>query len=344
MRNNCVFCIRSLDFALKRRAGAFALDFYVETIYNIFMDTHSVIGRFAPTPNGFMHAGNILCALISYLSVKSVGGKFLIRIEDLDAARCPRAAGEETIAVLERLGLKSDGDIIWQSERTEAYKAAENILRGRARLYPCFCTRAELHSAHAPRQSDGGVVYDGACRGLDAARIAELSKTRVPCVRIAVPDITVAFTDGVAGAQAQDLKTECGDFIIKRSDGVYAYQLAVVADDGASGVTQVVRGGDLLTSTPRQIFLQRLLGLPQPEYYHIPLVCTASGRKLGKSYGDSAQKLLQKFPPEYVIGALAYAAGIADRIKERSASELAADFDWKKLRKERIELPSELCD
>lgn len=268
----------------------------------------------------------------------------MIRIEDLDSARCPRSAGEEILNTLERLGLNSDGEIVWQSERTEAYKAAENILRERAELYPCFCTRAELHASHAPRLEDGGVIYDGKCRMLDDKRIAELRGVRVPCVRIAVPDIDISFTDGEVGEQTQNLKNECGDFIIKRSDGVYAYQLAVVADDGASGVTQVVRGSDLLTSTPRQIYLQRLLGLKQPDYYHIPLVCTASGRKLGKSYGDSAQKLLNEFPPEYIIGALAYAAGMTDRIKERSATELTADFDWNKIRKNYIALPNELCD
>lgn len=303
------------------------------------MNVRIPTGRFAPTPSGYMHAGNILCALIAYLSVKSKGGRFLVRIEDLDAPRCPRSCSLEILNVLDALGLKSDAPTVFQSDRADAYKIAESALGERAKLYPCFCTRAELHAAHAPRLTDGGTVYSGACKDLTAQQAAELSATRKPCVRIEVPDRRIAFVDGLYGEYSQNLADECGDFIIKRSDGIYAYQLAVVADDGESGVTEVVRGADLLSSTPRQIFLQRLLDLPVPEYYHIPLVCDADGRKLSKSQNDSAERLLNEFDAETVLGGLACSAGIIPVLRPTSLDELTQKFDWKNVVRDRIVLP-----
>lgn len=300
------------------------------------------VGRFAPTPNGHMHAGNLLCALLSYLSVKSKGGSFAVRIEDLDKTRCPDSDALKTLAVLDALGLKSDTPVVWQSRRTDAYRAAEKKLAERAELYPCFCSRAELHAAEAPRLSDGGVVYAGTCKRLTKEQQARLLETRKPCMRISVPDTTVSFTDGLAGEQKQNLKTECGDFILKRGDGVYAYQLAVVVDDGALGATEIVRGNDLILSSPRQIFLQRLLNLPTPKYYHIPLVCADDGRKLSKSEGDSAERLLDQFPPEFVLGGLACAAGILPFPRAASLAELTELFDWKKVKTSTIFLPKEL--
>lgn len=296
-------------------------------------------GRFAPTPSGYMHAGNILCALIAYLSVKSKGGRFLVRIEDLDAPRCPRSRSLEILNVLDALGLKSDAPPVFQSARTAAYAAAERALSKCAKLYPCFCTRAELHAAHAPRLTDGGTIYSGACKYLDAQQTAELSAARKPCTRIEVPDRTIAFVDGLCGEYSQNLADDCGDFIIKRSDGIYAYQLAVVVDDGESGVTEVVRGADLLSSTPRQIFLQRLLGLPVPEYYHIPLVCDADGRKLSKSQNDSSERLLNEFDAETILGGIAYSAGIIPVLRPTSLDELTQKFDWKNVVRDRIVLP-----
>lgn len=295
-------------------------------------------GRFAPTPSGEMHAGNLLCALLAYLSVKHRGGKFLIRIEDLDPDRCSRAAAKKIIDMLDTLGIKSDEPILFQSEREDFYRRKEQELREKIRVYPCFCTRAELHAAEAPRLSDGGFLYAGACRHLTEAEIKERIALRRPCYRVEVPDCTIGFTDLLAGKVVQNLKEECGDFMLRRSDGVYAYQFAVSADDGESGVTEVVRGNDLLSSTPRQIWLMRLMGYTPPVYCHIPLVCDQTGRKLSKSEGDSAARLIQSYPRERVLGFLAYSAGIMERNRAASLDELIACFSWKNVPKEQIVL------
>lgn len=296
------------------------------------------IGRFAPTPSGEMHAGNLLCALLAYLSVKSKGGKFLVRIEDLDKDRCPRASADKILATLDKLGLAGDEPPLWQSEREKVYAAKERELSEKVRIYPCFCTRAQLHAAEAPRLSDGGLIYSGACKNLTAEQIKKLAATRRPCLRVEVPDEDIAFTDTIAGYTVQNLKEGCGDFILRRSDGVYAYQFAVSVDDGESGVTEVVRGNDLTLSTPRQIWLMRLLGYAPPVYCHIPLVCDGSGRKLSKSEGDSAARLVDKYPSEKVLGLLAYSAGLIDSNRPASLDELTAGFSWDKVKKDNIYL------
>ena len=299
------------------------------------MDNDTVIGRFAPTPSGFMHAGNLLCAVIAYLSAKSKGGKFIIRIEDLDALRCPKSAALDIIETLREFGIESDEPIVWQSERTAAYKAAVDLLRTRAELYPCYCSRAELHAPEITRLPDGGILYPKTCKSLSAAQIAEKEERGIkPSLRISAPDEVITFTDGIMGERSQNLATACGDFILRRSDGVYAYQLAVVVDDGESGVTEVVRGADLLYDTPRQIYLQRLLGLPSPKYFHIPLVCDASGRKLSKSEGDSAKQLLKTHTPQQIIGALAFAANIIDEPKPMDIDSLIPLYSADKVPKE----------
>lgn len=293
-------------------------------------------GRFAPTPSGVMHAGNLLCALLAYLSVKSVNGKFIVRIEDLDKERCSRESTKKVIETLDALGLHSDEPPLYQSERGNFYSMKETELRQKARIYPCFCTRVQLHAAEAPRLNDGGVIYSGACRNLSYAQTEELKRTRRPCFRIKVPDEEIAFTDMIAGKTVQNLKDACGDFIIRRSDGIYAYQFAVAADDGESGVTEVVRGNDLLSSTPRQLWLMRLLGYGFPHYYHIPLVCDISGRKLSKSDGDSAVRLIESYPRERVLGFLAFSAGILARNRPTTLDELIAAFSWNKVHRDKI--------
>lgn len=301
------------------------------------------ISRFAPTPSGDMHFGNLLCALLSYLSAKNKGGRFIVRIEDLDSVRCPRSAADKILDALHRFGLDSDEPPIYQSERSEAYKRNEEVLKRKSLTYPCYCTRAELLAAEAPRLSDGGVVYAGTCKNLSKERIAELEKKRKPCTRIAVPDLDVTFTDALCGTVTQNLMQECGDFIIKRSDGVYAYQLAVVTDDGDSGVTEVVRGADLLTSTPRQLWLMDLLGYAKPLYCHIPLVCDSNGRKLSKSEGDKISERLSRLPKERILGALAYAAGIIEADRAATLDELIEVFTWSKVKRDSIYLPEILC-
>lgn len=307
--------------------------------YNIIMSEREVIGRFAPTPSGFLHAGNILCAIIAYLSAKSKGGKFIIRIEDLDAMRCPSSAAKDIIDTLSVFGITSDEPIIYQSERTAAYNSATEKLSRAAHIYPCFCSRAELHGDNVPRLPDGGILYSGACKALTKAQAEQKRLSVAPSLRIEVPDETVRFTDGIFGAQQQNLAEECGDFIIKRRDGVFAYQLAVVTDDGYSGVTEVVRGADLLYDTPRQIYLQRLLGLPTPEYYHIPLVRDPHGRKLSKSEGDSAARLLKRLPVANIIGALANSANIIEENRPITLRELVPLFSADKLPRTDIMLP-----
>ena len=233
-------------------------------------------GRFAPSPSGRMHLGNLFSALLAWLSVRRAGGVMVLRMEDLDPDRCRPEYARQLADDLRWLGL--DWDEGWQkggphgpylqSERTERYAAAFRALEGRGLVYPCFCTRAERLAASAPHRSDGQAVYAGKCRHLTEEERAELARTRRPAWRIAAPDRAVSFTDGLQGPYSENLLHDCGDFILRRSDGVYAYQLAVVYDDGDMGVTQVVRGRDLLSSTPRQLWLYELLGLTPPEFYH----------------------------------------------------------------------------
>ena len=288
-----------------------------------------------------MHAGNLLCALISYLSAKSKGGKFIIRIEDLDSMRCPRSAAREIMETLEAVGLHSDGPVLYQSERTTAYRAAEELIRtrGEAEIYPCYCSRAELHADGIARLPDGGILYPKTCKNLSAEQRAQREAKVRPAYRLSVPDEAISFTDGLCGRQSQNLAHECGDFIIRRSDGVYAYQLAVVVDDGESGVTEVVRGADLLYDTPRQIFLQRLLGLETPVYMHIPLVVKADGSKLSKSAGDSAAALIKRMSSSALLGALGYAAGLIEENRPTTLDELTLLYSAEKLPKESILLP-----
>ena len=208
-------------------------------------------GRFAPSPSGRLHLGNLLCALLVWLSARQKGGRVLLRVEDLDTARCPRRYAAQMEADLRWLGL--DWDIgpgkdggtgpYEQSRRTAVYQAALEKLQGMGRVYPCFCTRAELHASSAPHREDGQVIYAGTCRHLTAAEIAEKSSLRPPALRLAVPDERWGFTDGHMGRYEENLAADCGDFLLRRSDGMFAYQLAVVVDDAAMGVTEVVRGG-----------------------------------------------------------------------------------------------------
>lgn len=298
------------------------------------------IGRFAPSPSGRMHLGNVLCALLAWLSARRQGGSYLLRIEDLDTMRCPRSYADLIIDDLHWLGLNWDGEVLCQSERTAVYEEYEAALREKGLLYPCFCSRAALHAAAAPHLSDGRVVYAGTCRGLTPEQAEEKRKTRAPATRVLVPEQTIAFTDGVFGAYQENLAEECGDFIIRRSDGVFAYQLAVTVDDALSGVTEVVRGSDLISSTPRQIWLHRLFGFTPPAYVHIPLLCDQDGRRLSKRDEDLDLGLLrQRFRPEQVVGALAYAAGLTDRPIPIAACDLISSFSWELVPKHELRLP-----
>ena len=302
-----------------------------------------ITGRFAPSPSGFLHPGNLMCALLAWLSCRSRGGRFLLRIEDLDAKRCPPALAKAAMDDLRWLGLLWDGEPLRQSERAEVYRAHCERLRARGLVYPCFCTRAELHAGFAPNLGDAAPVYDGRCRRLTPEARAARLMSRPPALRLAVPDETVSFTDGLEGPFSESLRETCGDFIVRRSDGVYAYHLAVVADDAASGVTEVVRGRDLLSSTPRQILLQRLLGLPTPAYFHIPLLTDRSGRRLAKRDGDiSLPALSRRFSREEILGMLACACGLLPETRPVGLDALLPLFSWDKVPRGEVRLPADL--
>lgn len=310
----------------------------------------AVCGRFAPTPSGRIHLGNILCAMLSWLSVRSKQGKYLLRIEDLDAMRCPRSLADQIEEDLQWFGIDWDdggsagGEQWYQSSRTEIYDNYFEILKDKGLLYPCFCSRAELHTAQAPHRSDGTYIYAGTCRNLTPEQIAEKSKRRPPAWRVRVPNRVVSFTDGCQGVYTENLAQDCGDFIIRRSDGVYGYQLAVIVDDGEMGVTEVVRGSDLLNSTPRQMYLYEQLGFPIPQFYHMPLLTAPDGRRLSKRDGDLDLGVLrERFGrPEPIVGMLAKAAGLRPTAEPVALHELIADFSWDKIPKQDIALPEEI--
>ena len=299
-------------------------------------------GRYAPSPSGRMHLGNLMCCLLAWLSAKSKGGQVLLRIEDLDAVRCPRVYADAIQDDLAWLGLAADGPTptVYQSERSGIYQQYYDILLKKGLIYPCFCSRSQLHAASAPHRSDGQVVYAGTCRGLSDAEVARRSLTRAPAFRVRVPDEEIAFTDGHLGRYAENLARDCGDFYLRRADGVFAYQLAVVVDDALMGVTEVVRGSDLLSSTPRQLWLYRELGLTAPQFYHLPLLLAPDGRRLSKRDGDqSLENLRARYTPQEIIGKLAYVCGLQDTPAPASPQELVPGFSWDKVPKQDILLP-----
>ena len=227
-----------------------------------------------------------------------------------------------------------------QSRRTEAYRAEFDKLAALGLVYPCYCSRAELHAASAPHASDGTVVYAGTCRDLTPEQRAV--KTRAPAWRVRVPDERITVHDGLQGLWQEDLARDCGDFIIRRSDGVYAYQLAVVTDDADGGVTEIVRGRDLLSSTPRQLWLQETLGFAHPAYYHVPLLTAPDGRRLSKREKDlDLGALRQRLSPQEVLGQLAYLAGLQPEPVPATAAELAGRFSWDLVVSDNIVIHSE---
>ena len=244
--------------------------------------TAHYIGRFAPSPTGALHAGSLVAAMASYVDAKAHGGQWLVRIEDIDAARTVTGAAEQIVETLRRLGMQWDGDVVWQSRRQDLYRRAFEQLHDYT--YPCGCTRREIADSRIGVASDGAAVYPGTCRhGLALGKQPRAFRLRVPD-RADSADI-VAFDDAWMSRVTQHLATEVGDFVLKRADGYWAYQLAVVVDDADQSVTHVVRGADLLDSTARQIYLQRLLGYPTPDYLHVPVVVNGAGEKLSKQTG-----------------------------------------------------------
>lgn len=296
------------------------------------------LGRFAPTPSGRMHLGNVFSALLAWLSVRSAGGGLLLRIEDLDTLRCSAENAAIVRDDLRWLGLVWDGEQPSQSTRSEYYERILDRLRDMGCVYPCWCTRGDLkNAANAPHASDGHPIYPGTCRSLTSEERLRRAAERPPLWRLRVPDEEISFTDGHYGLYAENLARECGDFILRRADGVFAYQLAVVADDIDAGVTQVVRGCDLLSSTPRQLYLYRLLGAAPPKYFHVPLLTAPDGRRLSKRDRDLDLGILrERFTAPELLGRLAFAAGLLDAPECASAEELVPLFDWAKIPKHDI--------
>lgn len=298
-----------------------------------------VVGRFAPTPSGRLHLGNVLCAMLACLSARQQGGRFLLRIEDVDVPRCPRALAQQAMEDLRWLGFTWDEPPLFQSERTEVYEHHLALLTQQGLTYHCFCTRARLQSLLAPNLGDTQVVYPGTCRGLSPQETARLLTQRSPSIRLRVPDEELVFTDGLQGVIRENLARDCGDFVLRRSDGLFGYQLAVVVDDGLSGVSEVVRGRDILSATPRQIYLQRLLGFPTPHYVHIPLLTDAHGRRLAKRDRDlDLSALRMRYSPEEILGILASAAGLLRSYHPVSWDELTNDFSWNRVCREDMRL------
>lgn len=300
-------------------------------------------GRFAPSPSGRMHLGNALSAMLAWLSAKQQGGEILLRIEDLDPARSKAEYAQGIMDDFRWLGLLWDRRATDQSKRGEAYAAALRQLGQMNLIYPCYCSRDQLHAASAPHASDGRVIYAGTCRNLTPEQRAVMTKK--PSLRIRLPDREISFRDGLQGNVTMNLQREFGDIILRRADGVAAYQLAVVVDDGTEGVTEVVRGRDLLSSTPVQLFLYELLGLTPPRFYHVPMLLAPDGRRLSKRDRDlDFGYLRQHFSPEEIIGLLGHLAGLMERWEPVSARELACDFSWSRVKQSDIILDPRLLE
>jgi glutamyl-Q tRNA(Asp) synthetase len=261
-----------------------------------------VTGRFAPSPTGPLHFGSLVAAVASWLDARAAGGRWLVRMEDLDQPRVQPGAADEILRALERLGLGWDGEVVVQNRRTALYQPA--LERIRAHTYWCGCTRREIADSSLGLAGDGAAIYPGTCRrGLPPGKPPRALRLRVDASKI-------GFVDRVQGRREQVLGRDVGDFVLYRADGQFAYQLAVVVDDAAQGVTDVVRGADLIDSTARQIFLQRLLGLPTPRYLHVPVVVNAAGEKLSKQTG--AEPLDLSRPEQELRRALAFLGQPAD--------------------------------
>ena len=278
-----------------------------------------------------MHLGNVFSALLSWLSAKSKGGEWLLRIEDIDPGRSRQAYADLLMDDLDWLGLPWDGTPVYQSQRSDIYEHYYDQLCRLGLSYPCYCTRADLLATQAPHESDGRVVYKGTCRHLPS------QPDHAAATRLIVPDQSITFQDGHYGTMEVNLASQVGDFIIRRKDGAWAYQLAVVIDDALMGVTEVVRGRDLLLSSPQQMYIAQLLGFPSPSFIHLPLLCNANNQRLSKrdSSLDMAS-LRQRYTSAEIIGRLAYAANLQPEPQPISPTDLISNFSWDKVPRQDI--------
>lgn len=297
-------------------------------------------GRYAPSPSGVMHLGNLAACLLAWLDIRKLGGRLIFRMEDLDPERSSAEFAQNIASALTRLGLNWDEGYpdagYSQGERTALYEDVFGLLLKKDMLYPCYCSRSERLAASAPHPGEQRTDPGCKCRHFSAAQRHELEAAgRRPAWKIKVPDKTISFTDGHYGSFSENL-AESGDFIIKRSDGVFAYQLAVSFDDMDMGIDRVVRGRDLLSSTARQIWLISELGGMAPQYCHAPLLVTDGSRKLSKRFGDlNTDSLLERYSPEELLGYIAGLLGISDGSAE-SAGSLLERFSWDSVAKDDI--------
>lgn len=281
-----------------------------------------------------MHLGNVFSASLAYASARKQGGEFIVRLEDADA-RCQNPLNSELLLEdLSWLGIEWDEEPVKQRNRRNHYQEAFEMLKTKAHVYPCFCSRADLHAASAPHASDGTPVYEGTCRGLSDEEVMQKTLAKSPALRIEVPDVSIDFEDAHLGPYSQSLARECGDFVLQRSDGCFAYQLAVVVDDALAGVTEVVRGDDLLSSTPRQIWLSSLLGTEHPVYAHHPVLYASDGKRLSKREKSLAMDVIrQEYAPEELLGRIAVLSGIVGKEEPLSMSEFIDAFNWESVGK-----------
>ncbi|MCI2106428.1 MAG: tRNA glutamyl-Q(34) synthetase GluQRS [Intestinimonas sp.] len=311
-------------------------------------------GRFAPSPSGRVHLGNLFSMLLAWLDARSVGGRVLLRMEDLDPERCRESYAHQLADDLRWLGLDWDEGYgiggpagpYRQSQRSAQYETVLGTLAERGLLYPCWCTRAERMAAGAPHPDEKRRGHACPCRSFSEAKRREMTAVRPPLWRCAVPDQIVSFTDGHYGLQSANLACDIGDPILRRSDGVFAYQLAVTADDGAMGVTRVVRGRDLLPSTPLQIWLLRQIGRPVPAYFHVPLLTMPDGRRLSKRERDLDMSALQSSygTPQQLLGLLGWLADLLPKPEPVTLAELLNLFSWSRVPKTDVIMDKEWVD
>ncbi len=303
-----------------------------------------IVGRLAPSPTGYLHLGNAFSFMIACLLCKKDKGKLILRIEDIDSDRANPEFLKEIINDLAWLGIDYEKELYFQSKRLDIYEKHLTLLNNCT--YPCFCTRAELRSlASAPHVGDIGAVYPGICRNLSKEKLEEYKKNgRKSSIRLYCPKDIYEFNDMIYGKQSSSLADCGGDFALRRSDGVFAYQLAVTVDDGLMGVNQVVRGVDLLSSTYRQLALFDLFGFKRPNYAHIPLVCDSDGERLAKRHNSLTLKSLQAegISSESIIGYLAYKSGLINSLNKISLTTLLAYFDIKNIKPQNIILDTDI--